>query len=256
MKHKGHSGFGLWASNNVMKKWTQGTESTHLLRASCNLQEMESKTGFLAPVKTVEVINASGSDYEFEFEMPLLDYETAFTTKLKTGAMGNNIYQSFKNRSGRIQHTGFKRLVKNYLTLNQWAINESTSTYKMIIEAELSTLPNDSYPSGFPHGDFGFANMLVDNSGDIWMVDFTPSFIYSPLMDLATMELSLRSDEAGPHHVAIFNHCMTLFSEYKKHKDIIRMCKVLSFFKDIQNKERSEELRDMFYGRIDRSSNI
>lgn len=117
---------------------------------------------------------------------------------------------------------------------------------KRDIEESLKTCP-DVYPLGPVHGDMGFANILF-NGHQCFLVDFTPSFIQSPLMDLASMELCLFSYKAHPWHVAFFNELKSHFAQFSPQIDIIRKAKALSFYRRSYDESQMSDLWMKFHG--------
>ena len=90
----------------------------------------------------------------------------------------------------------------------------------------------------------------------VYMIDFTESFIDSPLIDLATMELSLFSEFSRTWNLECYTDCSNALFRYKEQTDIVRMVKVLSFYRDADTEERKKELSKLFYGWINRTRSI
>lgn len=240
LKHEGHSGFmvRLNPEKTEVEKLTYGFEAAALLRASFNMQMNEILKRELYPINTVPIFSVGDYEDRFAFRMPFLDYDSGFTGNLEKGAR-KKIVMSLANR-GNDHRLGFKNIVKEYIQ------RFPNCDLKLTLKAHLETC-SDLYPYGYAHGDFGFANMLI-NQANVYIVDFTPSFIYSPLIDLATMELSLFSNKADVTHRKVFRNSEEFYEGFKQHKDILRMCKVLSFARDNDTKDRRAELVKMFYG--------
>lgn len=236
MKHEGHSGFGLHLENGIVTKWTVGSESSQILMASYDLQ---SQCGERIPgVKALDCFGAVSLENEFSFQMPHLDVESGFTTRehiseiLKKCVLSRHIET----------RTGFNNAVLK--ELNKFDVPELKSLVVDKLRDE-----TDIYPAGFCHGDLGFANMLVQD-GQIYLIDFTPSFVQSPLVDIVTMEMSLPSYRTKKWHRDLVADLKTKTDSFKEHRDIIRMTKVLSFFRDSDSQQRRDDLLDLFHGRI------
>lgn len=247
MEHEGLSGCGFKKSKDQITKWTQGPDVYKKLKGSCYMQEVEAKKGFLFPIKTVPVYSKKEKGDYLEFTMPLMPLSSGFTFKTNRGLIKSQIRRSFENRSLE-PRAGFKRIINEIIN------NYEDSDIKLTIQAALISCP-DIYPHGYPHGDFGFANMLVSES-EVFMIDFTESFIYSPLVDLATMELSLFSPWTRSWNLECFTECSNVLFRYKQQADIVRMVKVLTFIKKDDSLERRKELTRMFYGWNNRKTNI
>lgn len=262
MIHKGLSGFAVELKNKgrEVHKWTTGADSAPRLQESYLKQFMDMGEHALAPILPVEIIssyreaqnNLLNDDYTIEycsFTMPFYDIPSGFT--IQGGSrinMLNQILMSFRNRSGKVDE-GFKGIITRTLK------GLPDSDYKTVVEAKLLTCP-DFYPVGYAHGDFGFANMLVSET-TIYMVDYTRSFIESPLMDLATMELSCFSEHTLPFHREICKQVRSqIFYQFQEQTDILKMVKVLTYDIHLKEGERLKELKRMFYGANYRSPNL
>lgn len=261
-KHEGHSGCMLRLESGTVTKTTFGYEAIALLERSWSLQNQECFSGKLYPVRAVpcgpmfQAIGHGNGVFKDgrNFTMPFIEGESGFTEWRNRNRVCKDIVTSMRAR-GRELKKGFHAAVLQETTM-QLKRNPSTivAGYVSAISSHLSRA-EDLYPHGYCHGDFGFANMIIGEDGSVNMVDFTPSFIYSPLMDMVTMELSLQSEHAKPWHHWLFQKIEADFSRFKPHAEIIRMVKVLSFIHEGQSKERVAELDKMFYGSF-RSSNI
>lgn len=236
-KHQGHSGFGLKSTQKTVTKWTKGSESSVVLLESFRKQMLEISAKKLSPLKTVEVYGFQQSEEYFEFTMPYLNLESGFTTSNKT-LVKNLIIQSLRQRT-TTEVMGFKGIIKHKLA----TFNDSKQKQSLLSSVEHTAL---YYPYGYTHGDMGFANMLVDDES-VYMIDFTESFIHSPLLDIATLWLSSKSPNTKDWHKELVAEIMREYSRFKEHIDIIRRTLVLSYFRDSQTKEREKELLDLFY---------
>lgn len=250
--HKGHSGFAVELTEDLkmVVKWTKGQESSSLLWESLSLQTFSNMEPIRAvPIKTkvldVDTVTAF---------MPFINEASGFTFDGNWQAFKFNILASFIGRSNFMDKENFSIIINREIQ-KSFDFADSGMQKALRKTVGLAGFQSRNWPSGFCHGDFGFANMLVDPYGNIQMIDYTPSFIPSPLVDVATMELSLFSDQANSGHIGIWKSCRALFSDYEYHIDAIRMAKVLSYFRDNDTPERRKELTGMFYG-IDRGANI
>ena len=159
---------------------------------------------------------------------------TGFTTDLVP-----DLVESFRNRSKNMR-CGFKTSIKKEL------LRFKNSKYKTKILDKLDTCP-DCYPSGYYHGDMGFANMIIED-GRIYMIDFSDSFIDSPLVDIASMFLSLSSALATTLHSATVVQIVYKLKYDLRQIDVIAKTKILSYFRDDDNEERKLELEQLFNG--------
>lgn len=237
--HKGLSGYALIKDGDRVIKWTKGEESSKKLYDSAFMQLDEAKRKELKPILTVPVYSSSLKFDHFSFTMPFINLPSGFTFKKNGRIIKSIIRESFENRSWS-PRGGFKNLIKKELA------KHPLSDLKLMAEAALNNC-SDIYPHGYAHGDMGFANMLIDECS-VHMIDFTPSFIYSPLIDLATMELSLFSEFTRSWNLECYTDCSNALFRYKEQADVVRMVKVLSFIRDDDSSERSKELARMFYG--------
>lgn len=233
MIHKGHSGFGLQVKSGQVIKWTRGEDSIPILRASYLKQMKECEENKLGVIKTVDIWSMTESCGIFSFSMPHMDCPTGFTDDKNKLKIREQIRRSLFFRSRDIR-LGFKKCVLKELE------GVEDSEFKLIIESLLETC-SDYYPYGYAHGDFGFANMLVEE-GQIHMIDFTESFINSPLLDVATLEMSIFCNDAKPWHIDIVKTLEQDHWDFRLHSTIIRMTKVLKY------KITEKEKLTLFYG--------
>lgn len=247
--HKGLSGFGFKDCGDQLIKWTTGKESKLVLMESCQAQMIERRLMKLYPLHTVPVYSKKEDGESFEFSMPKLDFPSGFTFKYNPREIRSLIRQSFENRSWEPK-AGFKSIVRKELA------KYPLSDLKLMAEAALEYC-SDIYPHGYAHGDMGFANMLVDDKKiQIYMIDFTKSFIQSPLIDLATMELSLFSEFTKSWSLECWTDCSNALFRYKEQANVVRMVKVISFLRDNDSSERHKELTGLFYGWADRRRSV
>lgn len=233
LKHQGLSGFAVEQIGNRVKKWTMGPEATIRLRESCTLQVNESMQRRLHPIMTLPVLKTESDENSFSFEMPFVPYDSGFT-------MSEDLIQNVINNI----RTSLKRRVKNEKPnfqiecIEELAriIGEMTETDKQDVCGEILKLKvkisgaSRFYPHGYAHGDFGPANMLVNHKGEIYMIDFNKSFIYTPLMDVATLLLGMRSEGRCEWHDELEVLVMSDFEAYRKQIDILMRLKMFSWF--------------------------
>lgn len=237
--HSGLSGFGIKLRGQVVCKWTRGSESSKKLRASYEKQVECISSKKLSPIIACDAYGYIGrSDDEFYFDMPFMDYPSGFTVRENLGSVKSQIRKSLVFRSFN-SRPGFHSIVRKEL-LKYPNSKEKVETIRLL------DLCSDIYPHGYAHGDFGFANMLVKD-GQIHMIDFTETFIDSPLIDVVMLGLSLNSDLAGPWHKEVVSSVYGDFFEHRLQIEVLRRCKIISFFKDHQTPSRVRELLDLFY---------
>ena len=238
LKHEGLSGAGFKVEESIITKWTKGHESAPKLRNSCYEQTRERIEGNLLPIKAIPVWSFNDSKDYFEFSMPNCSHlETGFTSNPEE--LTDQLYTSFKNRVSKFKF-GFKDQV------NRELLKYPDSKYKNQILRVLEKSP-DHYPHGYCHGDMGFANMLVED-GQIYMIDFTESFIESPLMDLATMALSLTSSLTTLAHCTCYVNIVYKLGLNQHQIDVLALVKILGYFKQNDTPERIAELERFFNG--------
>lgn len=241
LKHEGHSGFGLRvnAEDQTVTKWTQGSESHKVLLQSYKKQLVSGIDETLYPLKVVDVISFKKDRDYFQFTMPFLTYETGFTTK-NHELVSRLVTQSLTIRS-KVEVFGFCSIMRDFIL----SLRQSPETAELLQEA--SSL-SATYPYGHTHGDMGFANMLVSHDS-VYMIDFTTSFLHSPLLDIATMRLSLASPHAEQWHRDLYESLVAgPFKKYKQHINLICKALILSYAKDSMTDERSKELLDWYRG--------
>lgn len=176
------------------------------------------RSGRFSPLKPVPIIGFWEENGEFYFEMPFLDYESGFTSN-EHDRVKKAIIESLVSRS-HVKSSGFKKII-----LRELERLERAKEIDLIFDRLKKC--SDEYIEGPTHGDLGLANILV--GPEIYLIDFTPSFIQSPLMDIATLETSLIGAEDGAKFKKFFKEIERKFRAYKDQKDIIRMVKVLSY---------------------------
>ena len=237
LKHQGHSGFGLKHTQKTVTKWTKGSESSRVLLESFRKQLIELRENNLKPLKTIDIYGFQQTDDSFEFTMPYIQLESGFTTT-NSKLLKNLIHQSIRNRT-KTEVMGFQGIITHA------AKNLPESKQKESLLASVKDIATH-YPYGHNHGDMGFANMLVDNE-NIYLIDFTESFITSPLVDIATLWLSSKSELAKDWHKELVGEVMREHVRFKDHIDAIRRTLILGYLKAEHSKEKEKGLLDLFY---------
>lgn len=228
MLHRGYGGFGLIKMNDSIRKWTHGSQSKVQLYKSAVLQINSQMDNSLYPILTVPVDEMQMRGDYFHFDMPFLEFESGFTTR-HTKKLEIECLTSIKNRLGR-DEKGFLNIAYKFLDSVVCDISLKEKVKSQIADC------SDFYPRGFCHGDFGFANMLVGER--VHMIDFLPSFIESPLIDIATLQLSTEfNDYKRDKHVEIGNKAAALVKVYSKHIRAIKSLKMLSWLNESSPKE-------------------
>ena len=235
-QHNGLSGFGLRREGEEVVKWTRGVESTKILKESYMIQKRAHDRNFLHPMRALEITSVMDlidfGEY-FEFRMPYVESDSAYFYQDGYHLI-DHIRRSISYRKS-VAHVGFKEIVSDYL------IGIKPSAMKFEVEQDLEKT-NDLYPKGFCHGDFGLANMLIIDDV-VHLIDFTPSFIQTPLMDIATLEMCIVHMEVAPWHIELLKQLKKDNADYADKISILRKCKVLGF-KDYS----SDHHREVFYG--------
>lgn len=229
LKHKGLSGSAVEIKGDHVLKWTCGHQSAPKLYNSIVLQR--SFQGELLPIRPAKIISVKNSDDYVSIEMPYYP-DTAFTRF--NPVIAEQIGQSLFNRlDGAVVRTGFSSIIAHQV------LKCRDSQLKKEFLSGFDSEP-DKFPSGFCHGDFGFSNMMVKED-KVFMIDYTPSFIYTPLIDIATMETSLFADFATKKHAELVASLRLKYREWLPQIDILRKVKILSF-------KNADDHRDLYNG--------
>jgi len=226
LKHKGLSGFGIKVKGDVVRKWTVGEESSAILMSDFLKQLKESFSNNLYPIHTVDIIGYKKEDKQFYFEMPYIYADTLWTSGSDLVSEKEQIRRSLHNRT-RIEVSGFKSVVTDELKRIAPMLSSRDMIYCHRIKDSLS-LCSDKYLHGYAHGDFGFSNMFIYKD-KIHMIDFSESFIYSPLMDIATLSLSMRNENVFAKHLDIETTVLNDFKFYMPQINILKKVKMLSW---------------------------
>lgn len=231
LKHRGLSGAAVEIKDNKVLKWTKGKDASPVLKQS--LMWQKGCTDELLPIKPAEVCSYSYSENSVQFEMPIYP-ETAFT-----------------NLSYKVE-SQIEESIRSRLSYACERPDFAVATLQQAIKCPDSTLKNEFlkshdleprfYPAGYAHGDFGFANMMVEDD-QIYMIDFTPFPIWTPLIDIATLELSLFSESATKKHVDLAARIRKEHQKWVPQINILRKLKVLSY----QNADKYKDRYDGFF---------
>ena len=226
LKHKGLSGAAIEVVNGRVRKWTRGSVAAPELRNAATRQA--NADFYLLPILAAPILSIEEKEDYFAFEMDIYP-ETAFTSfsdKIEKNiglSLGARLLGNYRNFiwDPLLPVSGFKdsQLKKDFQREWPQAVH---------------------FPYGYAHGDFGFANMMVEDD-QIYMIDFTTPLIQSPLVDIATMEMSLFADAATKKHADFVAKIRDKYSDWKHQIDLIRKVKVLSY-------NKPDECRDIFYG--------
>ena len=82
-----------------------------------------------------------------------------------------------------------------------------------------SSIPDESLPMGFCHGDFTLSNMIFSN-GRVYLMDFLDSFIESPVMDIVKLRQDTKfhwslaiEDDLGNHQIGKIKQVLKYFDD-------------------------------------------
>lgn len=237
---KGLSGAAIRIEGNDVIKWTRGKEAAPRLLDSYYKMQEDLRHKYMQPMIPVRV-NMVRYEGDFcELTMPFVYGRSGY--QMDSNILSKALSYYFE-LSCKPTATGFKDKVRRELL----TIPESRLKNRVMKQVDYVT---DTYPMGFCHGDLGLANMIEDE-GEIYLIDYTPRFIETPLIDLATLELSLFSEYAKSHHLELFEKLMDMNFIYRGHVDLLRSVLALKFNMD------SELDREAYInGRINRAANI
>ena len=227
LKHKGLSGAAIEVVNGRVRKWTRGSVAAPELK---NAATRQANAEFhLLPILAAPILSTKEKEDYFAFEMELYP-ETAFT-------LFNEEVEK------KIEDSLSARLSRNHCRLFTWDPMVAVSGYKesnLKREFQMEWPQAKYFPHGYAHGDFGFANMVIEGD-QVYMIDFTTPLIQSPLVDIATMEVSLFAGETTQKHIDFVRKIRDKYSHWSQQIDMIRKVKVLSF-------NNPDNHRDLFYG--------
>lgn len=110
--------------------------------------------------------------------------------------LSKSVLNRFNQSSESYSANQFKNIVENKMVSIKFSILENqiskkisdfTSKIEDFILSEIDYI-NIDCPKSPIHGDITFSNIVFDyNSDKIWLIDFLPSFIDSPLIDIAKL---------------------------------------------------------------------
>lgn len=110
--------------------------------------------------------------------------------------LSKSVLNRFNQSSESYSANQFKSIVENKMVSIKFSILENqiskkvsdfTSKIEDFILSEIDYV-NIECPKSSIHGDITFSNIVFDyNSDKIWLIDFLPSFIDSPLIDIAKL---------------------------------------------------------------------
>lgn len=225
LNNKGFGGHALEV-REVVRKWTTGVESKEKLKAEFYKTIRAIEDNSMAPLGYVEPISMTDGPNWFEYTMPYIHGEPAHkVADFKPIADAIKASIQFRCR-GRV--SGFRLLARRQLDLiysQKPELNQFDKRMSAMIGSS-----SDLYPEGFCHGDMGLSNILVSKEG-IKCIDFTPAFLNSPLIDVATYDLSLNNDESliREDHKKLRDELFDYFDKYRVNIILIKKLKILSW---------------------------
>lgn len=240
IKHPGLSGMGVDTDGRIVSKWTKNNRKMlSILKKSYIKQVLEIEQNHLNPLKTVPIISHRESDTSFYFEMPYFDYDNGLTSKHHQ-ILSNKIRESIKKRSNNL-HRGFRELSHSELDRleSEFTDNDKLDLKNTVKDLRKSiSLCSDFYLKGYAHGDFGPSNMLVSKEGEIYMIDFLDSYLYSPLIDVATFSLSLIGTKVPDHILKINKVLLTDFAKSIDQINVIKRLRIISWISNSRGEPR------------------
>lgn len=153
----------------------------------------------------VPIISLHKTNEIVEIQMPFINgfsgqnlYVYIRPTKLLqiSEQLSKSVLNRFNQSSESYSANQFKSIVENKMVSIKFSILENqiskkvsdfTSKIEEFILSEIDYV-NIECPKSPIHGDITFSNIVFDyNSDKIWLIDFLPSFIDSPLIDIAKL---------------------------------------------------------------------
>ena len=153
----------------------------------------------------VPIISLHKTNEIVEIQMPFINgfsgqnlYVYIRPTKLLqiSEQLSKSVLNRFNQSSESYSANQFKSIVENKMVSIKFSILENqiskkvsdfTSKIEDFILSEIDYV-NIECPKSSIHGDITFSNIVFDyNSDKIWLIDFLPSFIDSPLIDIAKL---------------------------------------------------------------------
>lgn len=238
MKHKGCSGFAVQRKNDRVIKWTQGADSSPRLEASCFKQIDDYCNPHMKGILAVEVLRFDKGVNSFSFEMEYLDLESVYTHR-GNFSMINTVLLNHFDELHPYYESGFQSIMMAEID-RLCDRHPFIRTYSQQIENQIEDV---QYRYGYCHGDMGFANLLVDKHC-LRAIDYSPSFIDSPLYDAAMMQMSFKMNafKCLPEHAQIMKNVKNSFHDYEKIQiDLIEKVKILSFLPHAGSDDKFKE---------------
>lgn len=237
---------GVNTDGKIVRKWTRNNKKMlSILKKSYIKQVLEIEQNHLNPLKTVPILSHTEiSDTYFCFDMPYLDYDNGFTTKHHQ-ILSNRIRESLNKRSNNL-HRGFRELSHAELDRleSEFTDNDKLDLKNTVKDLRKSiSLCSDFYLKGYAHGDFGPANMLISKEGEIYMIDFLDSYLYSPMIDVATFSLSLIGTKVPDHILKIHKVLMTDFAKSIDQINVIKRLRIISWISNSHGDARLKLLK-------------
>lgn len=153
----------------------------------------------------VPIISLHKTNEIVEIQMPFINgfsgqnlYVYIRPTKLLqiSEQLSKSVLNRFNQSSESYSANQFKSIIENKMVSIKFSILENqiskkvsdfTSKIEDFILSEIDYV-NIECPKSSIHGDITFSNIVFDyNSDKIWLIDFLPSFIDSPLIDIAKL---------------------------------------------------------------------
>lgn len=234
LKHKGLCGCDIKVVGSKVHKWTSGKESESKLLVShlksVAAKKSKSSRPFI-PV-TGEIVLGDGTT----LVMDLIEGESGFTTN-DIPLLDELIIKYFDRDWPLV--TGFRSKIAERLK------DFPDSDLRRDIYSRIDRI-RDSYPAGFCHGDFGFANMILN--GKYYLIDYTEVFMNSPLVDLAKLEMCMVGRDRDPDRMGIIKKAKELFWCRSGQIDIIRQTLALEFYNEWNDEDTRQMARLVFEG--------
>lgn len=227
--------------DKTVRKWTTGANSSSILRKEFLKIMTAINDDLMSPIEVVEPIGMSSGPSFFEYTMPFIEGETGFTTD-KFNLVADAIKSSIKHRC-RERVSGFKLACRRELdviySLDSKLCAKYDQKFSQMIDAS-----SDIYPSGFCHGDMGLANIIIDGNS-VKCIGLTHSFIQTPLFDVATYCLSLKSSVVKEEHIKLRDELLSFFDKYLVNIVLLQKIRMLSWLPHIKINAYAEEVRSM-----------